>query len=141
MLTWKTHARERGTIADAQSRAQRGADDEFARDGSAGGSRLLSAGGSGLRLSGRYVVEQGPIFTGPGPCLRQPNEPAPAAYPYVGHVFTGYPYGESTVSAAIRGASIVHISAIHMRSLIHQCRSGGTGIRVTRGHRRAVHVQ
>jgi hypothetical protein len=95
MLTWKTHARERGTIADAQSRAQRGADDEFARDGSAGGSRLLSAGG--------YVVEQGPIFTGPGPCLRQPNEPAPAAYPYVGHVFTGYPYGEYGVGGYPRG--------------------------------------
>jgi hypothetical protein len=42
-----------GTIADAQSRAQRSTDDGFARDGSAGGSRLLSAGGSGLRLSGR----------------------------------------------------------------------------------------
>ena len=27
----------------------------------------------------RYVVEQGPIFTGPVPCLRQPNEPAPGA--------------------------------------------------------------
>jgi hypothetical protein len=41
-----------------------------------------------------YVVEQGPIFTGPGPCLRQPSDPPPAGYPYVGHIYTGYPYGE-----------------------------------------------
>lgn len=40
-----------------------------------------------------YVIEQGPIFTGPGPCLRQPADPPPPAYPYVGHVYTGYPYG------------------------------------------------
>jgi hypothetical protein len=41
-----------------------------------------------------YIVEQGPIFTGPGPCLRQAADPAPQAYPYVGPVFTGYLYGE-----------------------------------------------
>ena len=39
------------------------------------------------------MVEQGPIFTGPGPCLRQPYDAPPPAYPYVGHVYTGYPYG------------------------------------------------
>ena len=96
-----------GTIADAQSRAQRSTDDGPARDGSAGGSRLLSAGGRTcvcpVAVTERSVVEQAPIFTGPGPCLRQPNEPAPAAYSYVGHVFTGYPYGEYGIGGCPRG--------------------------------------
>ena len=56
-----------------------------------------------VAVTERYVVEQGPIFTGPGPCLRQPNDPAPAAYPYVGHVFTGYPYGEYGIGGYPRG--------------------------------------
>jgi hypothetical protein len=51
----------------------------------------------------RYVVEQGPIFTGPGPCLRQPSDPPPGAYPYVGYVYAGYPYGEYGVGGYPRG--------------------------------------
>ena len=62
-----------------------------------------------------YVVEHGPIFTGPGPCLRQAADPAPQAYPYVGPVFTGYPYGGSG-QAVIRGASTALILGIPMRS-------------------------
>jgi hypothetical protein len=44
-----------------------------------------------------YVVNQGPVFTGPGPMVQQLPDWAPKAYPggypYVGFVFSGYPYG------------------------------------------------
>ncbi len=44
-----------------------------------------------------YVVNQGPVFSGPGPFIRQVPESAPKAYPgsypYVGFVYSGYPYG------------------------------------------------
>ena len=44
-----------------------------------------------------YVVNQGPVFTGPGPMIQQLPDRAPKAYPggypYVGFVFSGYPYG------------------------------------------------
>jgi hypothetical protein len=41
-----------------------------------------------------YVVNQGPLFSGPGHDLyrRVPDLP-PSGYPYVGFVYTGYPYG------------------------------------------------
>jgi hypothetical protein len=48
--------------------------------------------------SGIYVVNLGPVYSGPGPYL--PREPSvnPLAlsggYPYVGSVYTGYPYAE-----------------------------------------------
>ena len=42
-----------------------------------------------------YVVNLGPIFSGPGPYLtREPAMVQPGGgYPYVGYVYTGYPYG------------------------------------------------
>jgi hypothetical protein len=44
-----------------------------------------------------YVVNQGPVFSGPGPFVRQVRDPAPSpccdSYPYVGFVYSGYPYG------------------------------------------------
>jgi len=45
--------------------------------------------------SGVYVVNQGPILSGPGHYLarERPNVPPPGGYPYVGVVFSGYPYG------------------------------------------------
>jgi hypothetical protein len=40
-----------------------------------------------------YVVNQGPVLSGPGPVLRQPRDYAPPYYPYVGRVYSGYPFG------------------------------------------------
>ncbi len=40
-----------------------------------------------------YVVNQGPVYSGPGPVLRQPHDFAPPYYPYVGYVYSGYPFG------------------------------------------------
>ncbi len=44
-----------------------------------------------------YVVNQGPVFSGPGPMIWQVEDRAPkaypGAYPYVGFVYSGYPYG------------------------------------------------
>ena len=44
-----------------------------------------------------YVVNQGPVFSGPGPMISQIPDyaprPYPGAYPYVGFVYSGYPYG------------------------------------------------
>ncbi len=44
-----------------------------------------------------WVVNQGPVFAGPGHHVRpgpelRPDVP-PGSYPYVGPVYTGYPYG------------------------------------------------
>jgi hypothetical protein len=50
-----------------------------------------------------YVVNQGPVFSGPGPYVRQFSEAAPAAYPYVGPVFAGYPYGLQNSGGYPRG--------------------------------------
>jgi len=54
--------------------------------------------------SGVYVVNQGPIFTGPGHYLarERPNVP-PGGYPYVGVVYTGYPYGRQSSGGYPRG--------------------------------------
>ena len=41
-----------------------------------------------------YLVNQGPVFSGPGHYLHQLADPPPCCYPYVGPVYTGYPYGE-----------------------------------------------
>jgi len=44
-----------------------------------------------------YVVNQGPVFSGPGHHVRPGPElrpdVLPGSYPYVGPVYTGYPYG------------------------------------------------
>ena len=45
-----------------------------------------------------YVVNQGPVFSGPGAFATQVPDLPPQAYPggsypYVGFVFSGYPYG------------------------------------------------
>jgi len=40
-----------------------------------------------------YVVNQGPVHQGPGPVLWQPRELVPPYAPYVGYVYSGYPYG------------------------------------------------
>src|SRR5262245_5866912 len=51
-----------------------------------------------------YLLNQGPVFTGPGQDLpRQAPDMPPPAYPYVGHVFTGYPYGLQSSGGYPRG--------------------------------------
>jgi hypothetical protein len=45
-----------------------------------------------------YVVNQGPVFSGPGAFVSQirdlpPPPPCCGSYPYVGFVYSGYPYG------------------------------------------------
>jgi hypothetical protein len=42
-----------------------------------------------------YLVNQGPVLSGPGHYLRQLADPAPppCCYPYVGFVYSGYPFG------------------------------------------------
>ena len=40
-----------------------------------------------------YLVNQGPVFSGPGHYVAQIPDPKPRKYPYVGFVFSGYPYG------------------------------------------------
>ena len=44
-----------------------------------------------------YLVNQGPVFSGPGHHVRPGPElrpdVLPGSYPYVGPVYTGYPYG------------------------------------------------
>jgi hypothetical protein len=132
-----------GTIADAQSRAQRSTDDGPARDGSAGGSRLLSAGGRTcvcpVAVSAMWW-SRGQSLPVPGRACASRTTRHPRRIPMWATFLPGI-HMANTVSAAIRGAFIVHISAIHMRSLMHQCRSGGTGLCITRGCRRAVRVQ
>jgi hypothetical protein len=51
-----------------------------------------------------YVVNQGPLFSGPGHYLhrRVPDLPA-SGYPYVGFVYSGYPYGLQTSGLYARG--------------------------------------
>jgi hypothetical protein len=54
-----------------------------------------------------YLVNQGPVFSGPGHNLpRQFPDPAPApgGYPYVGFVYSGYPYGLQDSGGYPRGA-------------------------------------
>jgi hypothetical protein len=41
----------------------------------------------------QVVVNQGPVFSGPGHYLAQTPDSKPRKYPYVGFVFSGYPYG------------------------------------------------
>jgi hypothetical protein len=45
-----------------------------------------------------YLVNQGPVFSGPGAFATQvrdlpPQPPCCGSYPYVGFVYSGYPYG------------------------------------------------
>jgi hypothetical protein len=40
-----------------------------------------------------YLVNQGPVYSGPGHYLRQTPDPEPCCYPSVGYVYSGYPYG------------------------------------------------
>jgi hypothetical protein len=42
-----------------------------------------------------YLVNQGPVLSGPGHYLGQLEDPRPqpCCYPYVGFVYSGYPYG------------------------------------------------
>jgi len=51
----------------------------------------------GCTLTEIYVVNQGPVVSGPGHHIRPTLDVMPAVlpgtYPYVGAVFTGYPYG------------------------------------------------
>jgi hypothetical protein len=52
------------------------------------------------------LVNQGPVFSGPGHALpRQLPDPAPAigSYPYVGYVYSGYPYGLQNSGGYPRG--------------------------------------
>jgi hypothetical protein len=49
-----------------------------------------------IELGEMYVVNQGPLLSGPGHYLeRETPDPLPPVgrYPYVGPVFTGYPFG------------------------------------------------
>jgi hypothetical protein len=50
-----------------------------------------------------YLVDQGPVFSGPGHYLHQLADPPPCCYPYVGPVYTGYPYGEQGAGGYARG--------------------------------------
>ena len=54
-----------------------------------------------------YVVNQGPVFSGPGHALpRQLPDPVPVdggSYPYVGYVYSGYPYGLQNSGGYPRG--------------------------------------
>ena len=40
-----------------------------------------------------YLVNQGPVLSGPGHYLGQLEDAPPCCYPYVGFVYSGYPYG------------------------------------------------
>jgi hypothetical protein len=40
-----------------------------------------------------YLVDQGPVYSGPGHYVEQEAAPPPRKFPYVGFVFSGYPYG------------------------------------------------
>ena len=58
-----------------------------------------------------YVVNRGPIYSGPGPYLsgmgpfvREVPDVRPGPYPYVGPVFTGYPWGFQNSGGYPRGA-------------------------------------
>jgi hypothetical protein len=52
-----------------------------------------------------YLVNQGPVFSGPGHNLpRQYPDAAPGGYPYVGFVYSGYPYGLQNSGGYPRGA-------------------------------------
>ena len=51
-----------------------------------------------------YLVNQGPVFSGPGQDLpRQVPDAPPPAYPYVGFVFSDYPYGLQSSGGYPRG--------------------------------------
>src|SRR5262245_8858071 len=55
-----------------------------------------------------YVVNQGPLFSGPGHYLRRESpDTYPGGYfggyPYVGTIYTGYPYGLQDVGGYPRG--------------------------------------
>jgi hypothetical protein len=54
-----------------------------------------------------YLVNQGPVFSGPGHALpRQLPDPVPVdggSYPYVGYVYSGYPYGLQNSGGYPRG--------------------------------------
>jgi hypothetical protein len=54
-----------------------------------------------------YVVNQGPIFAGPGHYLRRESPdalPYAGGYPYVGPIYTGYPYGFQNSGGYPRGS-------------------------------------
>ena len=58
-----------------------------------------------------YVVNRGPIFSGPGhylsglgPFVREVPDVRPGPYPYVGPMFTGYPWGFQSSGGYPRGA-------------------------------------
>ena len=48
---------------------------------------------AGYLANQSYLVNQGPTYTGPGQFVSQAPDPAPRQFPYVGFVFSGYPYG------------------------------------------------
>ena len=51
-----------------------------------------------------YLVNQGPVFSGPGHYRHQLADAEPCCYPYVGPVFTGYPYGFNNSGGYPRGS-------------------------------------
>jgi hypothetical protein len=51
-----------------------------------------------------YLVNQGPVFSGPGHYRHQLADPEPCCYPSVGPVFTGYPYGFNDSGGYPRGS-------------------------------------
>jgi hypothetical protein len=50
-----------------------------------------------------YLINQGPVLSGPGHYLNQLVDPAPCCYPYVGFVYSGYPYGAYGAGGYPRG--------------------------------------
>jgi hypothetical protein len=51
-----------------------------------------------------YLVNQGPVFSGPGHYLHQLADSPPCCYPNVGFVYSGYPYGEYGPGGYPRGS-------------------------------------
>ena len=62
------------------------------------------AGYVGCTCEPFYLLNQGPVFSGPGHDLpRQVSDAPPPAYPFVGIIYTGYPFGVETSGGYPRG--------------------------------------
>jgi hypothetical protein len=73
---------------------------------SLGASTQAAAGCCGDPSPEIYVVNQGPIFAGPGQGLPREGAYVPpcCGYPYVGYVYSGYPYGLDNSGGYPRGS-------------------------------------
>src|SRR6516165_2523039 len=81
-----------------------------------------------------YLVNQGPVFSGPGHYLHQLADPPPCCYPYVGPSIPAIPTG-NTVRAVIPAAFTVPMwDILTQRFLLHSTGRtyGDTGISIDR---------